>query len=132
MTDVLAGGEEPRDNVVSIEGRAANGEHEQEPAEELFPLGSLPGDQKTLKTVFKSGLPVEVTVSLRAAEVPVRDGLVDFEKAGRVLVAYEPHKVEVVAQREEGKLVGYKVRQVLRPSHVEQVAAEAAPEAASG
>jgi hypothetical protein len=92
---------------------------------ELFPLGSLEGDAKKLTNVFRGNLPVEVTVSVMAAEVPVREGLIDFERPGKLLVSYDPHQVVVVAKRENDRLVGYKARQVLRPSYVEGVGANA-------
>lgn len=109
--------------VRSIGDRAGAGEHEQ-PEEELFPLGSLEGDGKSLKTLLRGGLPVEVTTSILSAEVPIRGGgLLDPERAGKVLVSYEVAKVETVLIREEGKIVKAKIRQVLRPTYVEAGAA---------
>lgn len=91
---------------------------------ELFPLGTLDGDpKKTLKNLLKAGLPVEVTASLSSAEVPVNAGLIDPEDSGRVLVSYEVQKAaEVIVKRgKDGKIVGYKIRQTLRPTYVEAI-----------
>lgn len=127
MADVLNGEETP-DNVRSISDRAQNGEDEQE---ELFPLGSLEGDKKTLAQIIRKGLPIETTVSLRSAEVPLRGGLPDPEKLHRVLITSEVAKLEPVPIREDGKIVSWKVRVVLRPTYVEAVDASDA-DAASG
>src|SRR4051794_4660230 len=72
----------------SVADAAANGEHEEEPTEdELFPLGSIEGDPKvTLKNLIKSGKPIEYTVSMRSAEVPLRGGLPDPDAFHRIFV----------------------------------------------
>lgn len=95
---------------------------------ELFPNGSLAGDAVTPQTLVKRGLPVEVTVSLSKAEVPTTGGLLDPSKAGRVLVSYLPATVHEVPQREgdEDTLVGWKLRQDLRATFVEDANDEAA------
>jgi hypothetical protein len=113
----------------SIEGRAANGEAEQE-APELFPAGSLKGDGKSLKTLIKPGQAVKSTVSMMSAEVPISGGgLLDPDREGMVLVTYELAKLEPVPEREgdrgDRKIVGWKVRQVVRPVYVEPVSGEA-------
>lgn len=91
---------------------------------EAFPMGSVEGDAKvSLRTLIKSGETVENTASMRAAEVPLRGGLVDPRKAGRALVTYEVAKVEVVASREDGQIAGWKQRTTLRPTYVEPVGA---------
>lgn len=89
---------------------------------EAYPLGSLEGDAKvTLRSLVKGGEPVEFTASMRAAEFPLRTGLVDFRKSGRALVTYEAQKIEVVVKREDGEVAGWKERQVLRPTFLEPV-----------
>ena len=111
------------DDPRSIEDRA---EDEGAP-EELFPLGSLQGDELTPQKLIKRGLPVEVTVAMGTAEVPVQGGgLLDPDRAGRVLVSYEFAKNVEVPQREDGRIVGWKVRQMLRPTYVQQAKDEGA------
>ena len=104
----------------SIEDRAANGDGSEQ--DELFPAGSVDGDGVTLAKLRKPGQSVEATVSLSSAEVPSGGGLVDPEREGRLLVTYEPGKVEEVPVREEGRVVSWKERQHLRVVHVERVA----------
>jgi hypothetical protein len=118
------------DNVRSITDRATSGEEEQEE----FPLGLFePEDRKTLKTLIRSGLPVEMTVSMRSAEVPLRGGLPDPDKAHRFLMTSVVSKVEEVAQREgeDDAVTGWKVRVTLRPTYVEAIST-AEPVAAEG
>lgn len=110
----------------SIEGRAANGENgggEFEP--ELFPTGSIDGDAKTIKTLIRAGMPVKTTASLMSAEVPTRGGLLDPERNGHLLVAFEVAKYEPIVEREgepgAKKVVGWKIRQHLRPVYVETI-----------
>ncbi len=93
---------------------------EEPEADELFPKGSLAGDEVTAQTLVKRGLPVEVTVSLSKAEVPSKGGLLNPNKAGRVLVSYLPGTVHEVPQRDgdEDELVGWKIRQDLRATFV--------------
>jgi hypothetical protein len=106
----------------SIAQRARDGE---EPEEELFPLGTLDGDPKrTLKTLLRSGVPIEYTASLMSAEVPLQGGALDMENNGQALVTWEPAKVEIVPDREVDsaggrKLVRAKVRHKLRPTFVQ-------------
>lgn len=107
----------------SITERAANGEH----AEELFPAGSLEGDAKTPQNIIRKGLPVKVTASIGKAEVPMpTGGLLDPDKAGRVLVSYAHAKNEDVREEEGGKTIGWKIRQHLRATYVEPANDEAA------
>lgn len=124
MNDVLDGGDdEDGATVHSIGDRAANGGAE---AEELFPLGALEGDELTPQKLIKRGLPVEVTVALGTAEVPVKgQGLLDPEKSGRVLVTFAFWKNIEVPTVEEGRIVGWKIRQMLRPTFVAQANEEA-------
>lgn len=121
------------DDNGSIEARAASGEHEEgdEPQGEMFPLGSIEGDAKTLKTLVKPGQKTEQTVSLMSAEVPISGGgLLDPEREGMLLVTYEPAGYTEVPVREgdraSGKRVkGWKFRTQLRPIYVERVEGEA-------
>lgn len=129
----MAEDDDPMGAGGSISERAANGEgaepDEEQP--ELFPQGSIEGDAKTLKTLIKAGLPVEQTVAMGSAEVPISSGgLIDPEKEGMLLVTYEAAGYKPVPVREgerhEGKRVkGWKIRTYLRPIHVERVNGEA-------
>jgi len=98
---------------------------------ELFPLGSLEGDETTLAQLIKPGHTVEVTVSMGTAEVPSpRGGLLDPANEGMVLVTFEVAGYTPVpvrrGDRVSGKeITGWKLRQNLRPIHVERVQGEA-------
>lgn len=95
--------------------------------EELFPLGSIEGDSKTLKNLVKPGQKVEQTVSLMSAEVPISGGgLLDPEREGLLLVTYEAAGYTQVPVREGDRTVGktvksWKYRTQLRPIYVERV-----------
>lgn len=92
---------------------------------ELFPLGSLEGeDTITPQRMIKKGLPVEVTASIGKAEVPLKSGMLDPNKRGRVLVSYRFHKNEDIALVEEGTIKGWKIRQNLKATFVEDAADE--------
>lgn len=115
----------------SIAERGADGGGE--PEEEMFPLGTLAGDPRaTLRTLIRSGLPVETTASLMSAEVPLRDGLLDPNEDGRVVVSFEAAKFEVVPKKKDDKIVGWKIRQVLRPTYVENAETAVPGDAAAG
>lgn len=121
MTDPLDG-----EHPDSVNG----GREPEEPTEaELFPEGSLEGDNVTAQTYVRRGLPVEVTVALGTAEVPTRAGLLDPNKAGRVLVSFVPGGKRDVPIREDGsktgKVVGWKLRQILTPTYVADASDEA-------
>jgi hypothetical protein len=95
-----------------------------EPDEELFPAGSLPGDDITPQTIVKKGLPAQLVVSLSKAEVPIRgDGLVNPNKYGRALVTYLPGKLHELPIRQDqndgAKVTGWKLTQDLRAIFVE-------------
>jgi hypothetical protein len=99
-------------------------EEDREPTEEeLFPLGSLEGDQVKPGQTIKRAQPVELTVSLSRAEVPLRgSGMLDPDKHGRVLVTYLPGKDERVPKREDDdsdRVTGWKIRQNLRATYVQ-------------
>lgn len=95
--------------------------------EELFPLGTLEGDDFTPQKIIKKGLPIEVTVAIGQAEVPMpTGGLLDPNKQGRALVSYAFAKNVEIPQTDEGKIVGWKVRQMLRAIYVKPANDEAA------
>lgn len=118
-----AGWPEPEDErVASIADRA---ESDEEPTQdELFPKGVLDADGKIqLKNLIRANEGVEVTASLMSAEVPLRGGLVDPRREGKVVVSYEAAKYIPVPVREgepgDRKLVGWKIRCQMRPTFVE-------------
>jgi hypothetical protein len=92
---------------------------------EAFPLGAVDGDAKvSLKTLIKPGEPVTYTCSMRSAEVPLRGGLVNPRTTGRLLMTYEAFDGGLpVPERDDDtrQVVGWKVRQQLRPVYVEPV-----------
>lgn len=128
----MAADDDPLGVGGSISARAANGEGTEDDGgePELFPMGSLEGDAKTLKSLIRSGQAVKSTVSMTGAEVPVRSGgLLDPEKEGMLLVTFEvAHYTPVPVRegdRETGKrLTEWKIRQTVRPIHIERVDGE--------
>lgn len=93
---------------------------------ELFPMGTLEGEGITPQRLIKKGLPVEVTVSIGKAEVPMPSGgLMDPNKSGRALVSYVFGKNEDIPQFEDGNIVGWKIRQNLRATYVQNANDEA-------
>lgn len=124
MADEPIPGEEPPDNVRSIADRAAAGEGaEEEPEQEQFPLGLFePADRVTLGKLVKSGLPVKMTVSMQAAEVPLRGGLPSPDRLHWFLVSTRFHAAQPIAEYDpddETKVVAWKVRVILKPRYVE-------------
>lgn len=107
--------DEPQDDVQA----------EAEPTEaELFPAGSLPGDDITPQSIVKKGLPTQLVVALSRAEVPIRgNGLVNPNRYGQVLVTYLPGKLHELPIREDehdgAKVTGWKLTQDLRAMYVE-------------
>jgi hypothetical protein len=101
------------------------------PESELFPLGSLEGDDTTLGQIIKPSHTVEITVSMGTAEVPSPSGgLLNPNDEGLLLVTYEHAGYTPVPVRKgdrvAGKeITGWKIRQNLRPIHVERVHGEA-------
>lgn len=96
-------------------------EHEDD--EDQYPLGRISGDPKiTFGKLIKPGRPVEVTASLTAAEVPIRDGkLLNPDAAVQVLVTVVPKQAVLVYKREPGDdmVTGYKIRQPLKVAYVQ-------------
>jgi hypothetical protein len=96
----------------------AEGAEPEEP-EELFPLGSLEGDELTPQKLIKKGAPVQVTVSIGSAEVPMPSGgLLDPERTGKLIVSYAFKQQTEVPQRDGEDITGWKIRQELRATHV--------------
>lgn len=97
---------------------------------ELFPIGSLEGDETSLATLVKPTHTHEVTVSMGTAEVPSpRGGLLSPEREHLLLVTCEHAGYTEVPKREgdrvSGKtVIGWKTRQTLRPIYVERVNGE--------
>lgn len=94
------------------------------PEEEMFPTGSLPGDEISPQSLIKKGLPIELVVSLSKAEVPIRgNGLVNPNAYGQVLVTYLPGKLHELPIRQDehdgAKVTGWKLTQDLRAMYVE-------------
>jgi hypothetical protein len=101
-------------------------------ATELFPMGSLDGDEGSLDTMIQPGESVQYTVSMNAtSEVPApRGGMLDIRKEHLLLVTCEvAHPIPVPVRegdRATGKTItGWKIRQQLRPIYVERVKGEA-------
>lgn len=106
----------------TVADRAADGEPEKT-EEELFPEGSLAGDNITPQNLVKKGLPVELRVSLTKAEVPVKgSGLFDPNRYGRALVTFLPAPVTETPVREHktdtAQVTGWKLSQSLRVTYV--------------
>lgn len=117
----------------SANGRSIMERAEEEPEDagdveegEQFPLGLMSGDpQLTFGKLLKPGRPKEVTASLTAAEVPIRDGkLLDPDKAAKVLVTVVPKEAVLVYKREgfkdgDNTVTGYKIRQPLKVAYIQ-------------
>lgn len=87
--------------------------------ESLFPDGFMDGDEWNLDRVRKSKLPIEVTVSLSKAEVPLRGGLPDPGKVGRLSVRTGGGKFETIPIYEDEEIIGWKIRAHRRAMYVE-------------
>lgn len=110
----------------------ADADAEQQTEAEMFPIGSLEGDEAKLETMIRPGEPVKITVSMNGTpEVPMpRGGLLDVRKEHLLLVTCEVESPIPVPEREGDrttgkKIVGWKIRQKLRPIYVERVHGEA-------
>src|SRR4051812_48640341 len=82
------------ENGRSVEERA---DDEQD---ELFERGVLDGDKRTLGNLIKRNQPVEVVVSFAMSGVPIREGVLDPEEPGRVLLTYRPKDYKLKPKRE--------------------------------
>lgn len=87
--------------------------------EQMFECGSLDGDGIDLAQLIRPGLPVEYTKSLLEGEVPGRNKLTNPDAYRRAVVTHELAEVVVVIKREDGEIVGYKIREKLRPTFVQ-------------
>jgi len=109
------------------EGEAADA------AAEMFPLGTLEGDDVQLGNLVKGDHTFKITVSMNGtSEIhsPGDTGLFDPSKEHMLLVTVEEASLELVPDREgdrvQGKsIIGWKGRQKLRPIYCEKVKGEA-------
>jgi hypothetical protein len=82
------------DDGRSVEDRVDDG------LEELFERGVLDGDNRTLSNLIRRNQPVEVVASFSMKDVPIREGLLDPEEPGRVLLTYRPKDYKLKPKRE--------------------------------
>lgn len=113
------------DGDMSIADRAELAAADEE-METLFPEGFIDGEPWNLAQIHKSRVPVEATVSLSRAEIPLRDGLPDPNKIRRVAVSTCGGKFEAIPTFEEqpdgrSEIVSWKIRATLRATYVEQM-----------
>lgn len=107
-------------------GRKSVAEEAEESAPAIPEAPPLKGDgQLTLAGLGRRGQPIESTVSLMSAAVPV-DGLIDAETEGQLLVAYLPAGYKHVPVREGSgpEVKRWKLVQQLRPVHIQKVTPE--------
>ena len=122
MPDPTENGHTEGDEGPTLAERAAQAAGLNDPIEELdslFPDGFVDGDEWALERVRKSKLPIEVTVSLSKAEVPLRGGLPDPNKVGRLSVRTGGGKFEVVPVFEDEEIISWKIRAHRRAMYVE-------------
>lgn len=99
-------------------------EQAKDEAPDVPPPPPLKGDkQLSIGGLGKRGAPVESRVSIMSASVEA-EGLFDPEVEGMVIIAYEPFDYGYKPKRKNGKVVGWKLIQALRPTHVTKVPAE--------
>lgn len=111
----------------------AEGDASEAEAAELFPMGTLDGDDVTLETLVKGNQAFQLTVSMNGtSEIhsPAGSGLFDPSKEHMLLVTCEQASLELVPDREgervQGKrIVAWKGRQKLRPIYCERVDGQA-------
>lgn len=120
----MAPDENPQSIREMAEAEAAKGEQA-----EMFPRGSIVGDSNLgPRDLFQPNHRIELTASLMSAEVPMTGGLLSPTEEGLLLVTYELEKPIPVPIREGDRgakeLVGWKIRQQLRPVYVEGVKGE--------
>ena len=120
---------EPRagDDGQSIAARAAAGESpdDQKTEQELFPSGSLDGDPNLSIPKLLAGKPLTLEVKMKGGSTGLKGGILDPRQVGRAMVVHEVEKIELIPQREgepgSRKIVGWTVRQILRPTHTEDL-----------
>lgn len=119
----------PDDEPQSIREMAEN--DAESGAGELFPLGSLEGDDAKLETMIRPGEKVTHSVTMNGtSKVPLTGGLLDIRKEHMLLVTCEVAHPIAVPDREgdrvAGKtIVGWDIKQKLTPIYVERVKGEA-------
>lgn len=109
-----------------IEGRSIEDAAMGNPPDELFPMGLLDGDNRTLSNLVKgSGATnVELKASISKAAVPLQGGLIDPHKSGRAIVHYEAASYKQVPTREDmgdgvKSIVSWSFVCELRPTYVQ-------------
>lgn len=125
-------GQDGGDNAASVAQRAENGEGggkpDDEPQAELFPDGVIDGDPRvTIKNLIRGGENVDLEVTLMQGKVPLRGGLVDPRRSGKVVVSHDAAKYLLIPQREgepgDKKVKGWTVRCQLKPTYSEPASA---------
>lgn len=118
--------EEPKrakDGAETSNGKSIS-EQAIDPVPDVPPPPPLQGDkQLSLGGLGRKGAPIESRVSIMSASVEA-DGLFDPETEGMVVLSYEPHDYDYKPKRKNGKVVGWKLVQSLRPTHVVKVPSE--------
>jgi hypothetical protein len=108
----------------------AEGEAAQQEAAELFPIGSLEGDEATLQAMIQAGDKVTYSVTMNGtSKVPMSGGMLDIRKEHTLLVTCEVAFPVPVPDREGDRMtgkriVGWDVKQKLVPIYVERVKGE--------
>lgn len=111
------------EETASPNGRSI-AEQAKEEQEQIPPPPPLKGDkQLSLGGLGRRGAPIESRVSVMSASVPT-DGLFDPEVEGLMLVSYEPFDYDYKPKRKDGKVVGWKLIQSLRPTNVVKIPPE--------
>jgi hypothetical protein len=108
----------------------AEGDTQQAAAAELFPMGTIEGDEATLQTMIQPGDKVTHSVSMNGtSKVPMSGGMLDIRKEHTLLVTCEVAYPIPVPDREGDRLTGkritaWDVKQKLVPIYVERVKGE--------
>lgn len=106
----------------SLEDMDAEGAGGQLPG---FENGSLKGDPDLTLAKITRGLPLQFENKMMGTAVGAKGGLSNPREIGRAMVAFEVAKIELVPQREgepgSKKIVGWIVRQHLRPTYTEDL-----------
>lgn len=114
-------GPKDADGNRSLEGMESTGEDE----DELFPAGSLEGDPNLSVAKLLKGKPQTLEVKMKGGSTGLKGGLIDPYSIGRAMVIHEVEKIELVPQREgdpgNRRIVGWTVRQILRPTWTEDL-----------
>lgn len=96
---------------------------ELEPGEQgtMFERGTVKGDGRTLRQMFKPSYEAETTysVKIRAVKVAAPNGLFDPERECRFMITGEVEDPLPKSRREGRKIIGFDVVQLVRPTFVE-------------